>query len=108
MENELNNFEMNLINIENEEDNNDNDNNNNKNNNNIFKLDYESQNVDNNKYFIKWKRLMLEKLGNNAKLLRCSKDKILFFISYDEYKDNLKKTKLFVKLSKWTLYLPFQ
>ena len=42
---------MNLINIENEEDNNDNDNNNN--NNNIFKLDYESQNVDNNKYFIK-------------------------------------------------------
>ena len=54
MENELDNFEMNLINIENEEDNNDNDNNNNKNNNNnIFKLDYESQNVDNNKYFIK-------------------------------------------------------
>ena len=99
MENELNNFEMNLINKENEEDNdnndndnnNDNNNNDNKNNNNIFKLDYESQNVDNNKYFIKWKRLMLEKLGNNAKLLRCSKDKILFFISYDEYKDNLKK-----------------
>ena len=104
MENELNNFEMNLINTENEEDNNDdndnndnndndndNNNNDNKNNNNIFKLDYESQNVDNNKYFIKWKRLMLEKLGNNAKLIRCSKDKILFFISYDEYKDILKK-----------------
>ena len=83
-----------------------NNNDNKNNNNNIFKLDYESQNVDNNKYFIKWKRLMLEKLGNNAKLIRCSKDKILFFISYDEYKDILKK-KLFIKLSKRTLYLSF-
>ena len=54
---------------------------------NIYKLDYENQNIDDNINILKWKQLMLTKNNNNKHLIlfKCKKDKILF---YDNYYDN--------------------
>ena len=69
MENEINN--SNIIDKDNSEDY-------------IYNLDYEGQNLENNLNFQKWKILILKKYGNNAKLFKCIKDKILFFIEYEK------------------------
>ena len=45
----------------------------------IFNLDYENQKVDNNKDYEKWKDSMINFYGNDGKLFRCLKDKILFY-----------------------------
>ena len=54
---------------------------------NIFKLEYENQNIDHNIKALKWKQSMLKKNNNNKnlKLFKCQKDKILF---YDNYYEN--------------------
>ena len=52
----------------------------------IFELDYEGQNLNNNENFINWKKEVLNKLDNNAKLFKCKKHKILFFVTNNEYK----------------------
>ena len=49
--------------------------------NNIFQLEYQNQVLDNNIKFQKWKNSMLKKYGSDAKLFKCKKDNILFFIS---------------------------
>ena len=53
----------------------------NKNFENIFKLDYKEQNLNNNLNFIKWKNEMLEKYGRDAKLFKCVKDNLFFYVS---------------------------
>ena len=50
----------------------------------IFTIDYADQNLDNNIKFQEWKNSMIKKYGNDAKLFKCEKDKILF---YSNYKD---------------------
>ena len=54
---------------------------------NIFRLDYENQNIDDNIHVLQWKQLMLKKYeGNkNLKLFKCQEDNILF---YDNFFDN--------------------
>ena len=51
-----------------------------------FELDYEGQNLNNNENFINWKKMVLNKLDNNAKLFKCKNHKILFFVTNNEYK----------------------
>ena len=50
----------------------------------IFTYDYANQNLDNNIKFQEWKNSMIKKYGNDAKLFRCEKDKILFYSSYKD------------------------
>lgn len=49
----------------------------------IYNLDYEDQKLDDNIDFKKWQILVLKKFGNNSKLFRCMKDKILFYAKYE-------------------------
>ena len=56
--------------------------------NNIFKLDYENQNVDNNINYLNWKNSNIKEYGNNAKLFKCKKCKILL---YSKNEDNIKE-----------------
>ena len=49
----------------------------------IYYLDYVDQKIDNNINFQKWKISVLKKYGNNSKLFRCIKDKIYFYIKYE-------------------------
>ena len=51
---------------------------------NIFKPEYESQNLDNNLDYQKWYSSMINKFNNKGKLYKCSKDNILFYISDEE------------------------
>ena len=51
---------------------------------NIFKLDYIDQKVDNNKEYQKWTLLMQKQYGRNSKQFKCLKDKVLFYISYED------------------------
>ena len=51
-----------------------------------FEFDYEGQNLNNNENFINWKKVVLNKLGKNAKLFKCKNHKILFFVTNNEYK----------------------
>ena len=46
---------------------------------NIFKLDYENQNVNNNINYLYWKDSILKKYGNDIKIFKCNKCKILFY-----------------------------
>ena len=48
---------------------------------NIFIPDYFNQNIQNNNKFKTWENLMLKKYGNNARLFKCTKDKIYFYVS---------------------------
>ena len=48
---------------------------------NIFKLDYKEQSVKDNSKFNSWRNRMLQKYGNDAKLFKCSYDKIYFYPS---------------------------
>lgn len=48
----------------------------------IYKLKYPYEKVDNNVNYQKWKRLMIEKYGKDAKLFRCIDDKIIFCTTY--------------------------
>ena len=52
---------------------------------NIFKPDYIGQNLDNNQQFINWKKEMIQEYGIDAKLFKCSKEKIFFFASKSKY-----------------------
>ncbi len=51
---------------------------------NIFAPDYFNQNIQNNKKFKTWENLMFQKYGNNARLFKCTKDKIYFYVSNEE------------------------
>jgi hypothetical protein len=54
----------------------------NKNNNfEIFRPDYENQNIKNNQNFINWENSIFKKYGNDAKLFKCTKDNIYFYTS---------------------------
>ena len=46
---------------------------------NIFKLDYENQNLNNNINYLNWKDSIPKEYGNEAKILKCKKCKILFY-----------------------------
>ena len=48
---------------------------------NIFIPDYFNQNIQNNNKFKTWENLMLQKYGSNARLFKCTVDKIYFYIS---------------------------
>ena len=48
---------------------------------NIFKLDYKEQSLKDNSKFNSWRNTMLQKYGNDAKLFKCSYDKIYFYSS---------------------------
>ena len=54
---------------------------------NIFKIDYDNQNLDNNIEYKNWKNIMKKKFGKNGKLFKCIKDKILFYDNYENYKN---------------------
>ena len=58
------------------------------NDNKIFKFDYENQQFESNLNYIKWKDSNIKEYGNNAKLFKCKKCKILF---YSKYEDIIKK-----------------
>ena len=51
---------------------------------NVFKPNYENQNLDNNIEYQKWKESMIKKYGTKGKLYKCPKDKILFYTSDDD------------------------
>ena len=52
---------------------------------NMFKLDYEGQNLK-NVQFIRWKNEMLKIYGKNAKLFECKNENIFFYVSEKESK----------------------
>ena len=54
----------------------------------VFKLEYIEQNVNDIFEYQKWKEKMLIELGNNSKQFKCTKDKILFYSTYNEYIKN--------------------
>ena len=56
--------------------------------NNIFNLDYAEQNINNNNKYKLWKESILKIYGNDAKLFRCTQDKIIFYSSYDKIFDD--------------------
>ena len=47
---------------------------------NIFKPDYDYQNLENNLEYQRWHLSLINKYGNRGKLYKCSKDGILFYI----------------------------
>ena len=49
-----------------------------------YKLDYENQNVDNNKLFQKWKEQTRILYGDDSKIFKCLNDKMFFCCSYEE------------------------
>ena len=51
---------------------------------NIFKPNYENQNLDNNPDFQNWKSLMMNKYGDKSNLYECLYDKIFFYASNEE------------------------
>ena len=53
-----------------------------------FKIDYKNQILKNNAQFINWKKSMIKKYGNDARLFKCSQDNLLFFTSNNECKNN--------------------
>ena len=62
----------------------------------VFILDYAEQNFRNNIEFQKFENNMKNKYGNNAKLFKCKKDKILFYdnsSNYPFYESNCPKCK---------------
>ncbi len=52
----------------------------------IFKYDYENQQLESNLNYIKWKESNIKEYGNNAKLFKCKKCKILFYSKYEDVK----------------------
>lgn len=50
-----------------------------------FKQEYKGQHLNNNSEFLKWKKEMETKYGNNAKLFKCLIDDIYFYTSYKDY-----------------------
>ena len=52
---------------------------------NQFNFHYIGEKFENNLAFLAWEKEMLKKYGNNAKLFKCKMDKILFFVSNEEY-----------------------
>jgi len=56
---------------------------------NIYEFDYVNQNFENNLKYQKWKKAMIGKYGNNIKIFKCKKDRILFFIKDYELKKNI-------------------
>ena len=51
---------------------------------NIFIPDYFHQSIQNNNKFKTWENLMLQKYGNNARLFKCTVDKLYFYVSNEE------------------------
>ena len=51
----------------------------------IFKLDYENQNLKSNASYEKFKNEIKKKYGNDAKLFRCNIDKIIFYYDCSKY-----------------------
>ena len=51
----------------------------------IFKLDYENQNLKSNSNYEKFKNNIKKKYGNDAKLFRCKLDKIIFYYDCSKY-----------------------
>ena len=51
---------------------------------NIFKPEYEGQELNNNLIFLNWKKSMIKIYGEKAMLFKCLKDKIYFYTFYEE------------------------
>ena len=51
---------------------------------NIFRPDYFGQNIEKSSSFKTWEDSMLKRYGNNAKLFKCTKDQIYFYISNED------------------------
>jgi len=54
---------------------------------NMLKLDYDGQSLKNNEKFNSWKKIMLKKYGNDAKLFKCSYDAIYFYCTYESFRE---------------------
>ena len=54
----------------------------------VFELEYANQPIKNNKNYKNWEKKMKDKYGNNIRLLRCLKDKIIFFVDKNEKTDD--------------------
>ena len=55
----------------------------------VYKLDYDNQNFENNVKYQEWKKFMIDKYGNNIKIFKCKNDRILFCIKDCELKRNI-------------------
>ena len=53
----------------------------------IFRPEYENQKIKNNQNFINWENSIFKKYGNDAKLFKCTKDKIYFYTSNKDCMD---------------------
>ena len=63
--------------------------NSNENNPNIFLLDYKEQKLKNNSKFEEWKKKMIKIYGNDAKIFKCKRENIYFYVSYESCKNSL-------------------
>ncbi len=55
---------------------------------NVFQFDYKEQILSNNSNYINWENEMIKKYGRDAKLFKCFKDKIVFYVSNKDTKGN--------------------
>ena len=55
---------------------------------NEYPFDYKGQKLSNNDNYIKWENEMLKEYGRDAKLFKCFEDKILFYVSNKDTKDD--------------------
>ena len=53
-----------------------------------FKMDFPIQKLEGNRQFEEYKKIKLNELGKDAKLLHCKNDNIYFYISKEECKNN--------------------
>ena len=51
----------------------------------MFRLDYKGQSLKDSSKFNSWKKRMLQKYGNEAKLFKCSYDKTYFYSSNEDF-----------------------
>ena len=70
----------------------------------IYELDFENQNLENNLKYQKWKKVMLDKYGNNIKIFKCNYDRILFCIKDCELKENIPYFKKCPKCKNYICY----
>ena len=77
MENENNNNQENIMNSESQLEQN------------VFYLEYDKQNINNNMQYKNWERRMKATYGNNIKMLRCLKDKVVFCVTKNKNDEDL-------------------
>ena len=54
----------------------------------VFELEYSNQQINNNIKYKKWEKKVKDKYGNNIRLLRCLRDKIIFCANKNDKEDD--------------------